>query len=155
MAQVTTLGEIAQAFIAAAHEQVWCSVATLDTHNRLRSRVLHPIWEAAADDVVGWIATGRSSLKAKHIAYNPHVSLAYVKDPLKPVYAECRAEWVDDPAQKQRIWTLFQTTPPPLGYDLAPFFGSLNSPAYGVLKLTPWRVEMGDLFGGTARYWQA
>jgi general stress protein 26 len=147
------LAEIAPDFAAAANAQVWCNVATLDTRSRLRSRVLHPIWEYADDQLIGWIATGRTSLKARHLAHNPHVSLCYLKDPLKPVYAECTATWIDDMAEKQRIWDWFGTTPPPLGYDLAPFFGSVESPGYGLLKLIPWRVELGDLFG-QARAWQ-
>lgn len=142
MSKVATFAEIEADFIQRAHAAVWCSVATVDTRNRPRSRVLHPIWEGAT----GWIATGRRSLKAKHLARNHFVSLAYLADPLKPVYADCRAEWQEDAATRERIWHLFKDTPPPLGYDPAPFFGSLDNPDYGVLKLTPWRIETMDLF---------
>lgn len=144
---------IADEFLALVHAQVWCSVATMDAQNRPRSRVLHPLWENHSAGTTGWIATGRASLKAKHLAHNPQVSLCYMKDPLKPVYVDCHAEWADDPAEKQRLWTLFGSTPPPLGYDLAPFFGSVDSPGYGLLKLTPWRIELADLFG-TPRVWR-
>ncbi|MCU0480203.1 MAG: pyridoxamine 5'-phosphate oxidase family protein [Anaerolineae bacterium] len=148
-----TLASIADDFIAGVHSEVWCNFATLDTQNRIRSRVLHPIWEKTADGVVGWIATGRTSLKAKHLAHNPHASLCYMKNPLKPIYIECRTEWIDDMNQKKRIWDLFVSTPQPLGYDLAPFFGSVDNPGYGLLQLTPWRIELGDLFG-EARVWK-
>ncbi|MDX2078396.1 MAG: pyridoxamine 5'-phosphate oxidase [bacterium] len=151
---IQTLSTIVDDFIAGAHSDVWCNFATLDTHNRLRSRVLHPIWEKTADGVVGWIATGRTSLKAKHLANNPHASLCYMKNPLKPIYVECKTAWVEDMAQKKRIWELLAHTPQPLGYDPAPFFGDYNSPNYGLLQLIPWRIELGDLFG-EARFWKA
>ncbi|MCL4253276.1 MAG: pyridoxamine 5'-phosphate oxidase family protein [Anaerolineae bacterium] len=148
-----TLSDMVDEFISGVHSEVWCNFATLDTRNRIRSRVLHPIWEKTADGVVGWIATGRESLKAKHLRHNPHASLCYMKNPLKPIYIDCTTAWVDDMTEKQRIWDLFVTTPQPLGYDLAPFFGSVDSPSYGLLKITPWRIELGDLFG-TARVWK-
>jgi hypothetical protein len=48
-------------------------------NNRLQltahSRVLHPIWEGST----GWILTHRGSHKSKHLAANPHTSLAYVR----------------------------------------------------------------------------
>lgn len=146
--------DIAQAFIEAAHRQIWCSVATLDTQNRVRTRVLHPIWEDGADFPTGWIATGRNSLKAKHLAHNPTLSLCYMVDPIKPLYVDCRGEWVDEMEEKRRLWNLFSSTPPPLGYDLAQFFGTVESPGLGLLRLTPWRIELGDLFG-EAREWRA
>lgn len=145
--------DIAEAFIDAAHRQVWCSVATLDTQNRVRTRVLHPLWEDGANFPTGWIATGRNSLKAKHLAHNPTLSLCYMVDPIKPLYVDCRGEWVDEMEEKRRLWNLFGSTPPPLGYDLAQFFGTVESPGFGLLRLTPWRIELGDLFG-EAREWR-
>lgn len=150
--QIMTFTTIAEIFLEAAHAQVWCSVATVDHQNRVRSRVLHPIWELEGERAVGWIATGRTSPKAKHIAHNAHMSLCYMKNPLKPLYVECTAAWADDPADKQRIWDLFSNTPEPLGYQLAGFFESVDNPAYGLLRLTPWRIELADLFG-EAQVW--
>lgn len=53
--KVPSFSDIETEFIKRAHTAVWCSAATLDTTNRLRSRVLHPIWEGST----GWVATGR------------------------------------------------------------------------------------------------
>ena len=39
------LAHVAPAFIEMAHRIVWCSAATVDTHGRPRSRILHPIWQ--------------------------------------------------------------------------------------------------------------
>jgi general stress protein 26 len=142
MPHVTNFSDLEEEFIARAHAIVWCNVATVDALNRPRSRVLHPIWEGQA----GWIATGRNSPKGKHLSHSPFVSLAYVADPLKPIYVECHAAWDDTPATKAHIWQLFGKVPPPLGYDLAAFFGNVDNPAYGVLRLTPWRVELANLF---------
>ncbi|NJO84911.1 MAG: pyridoxamine 5'-phosphate oxidase family protein [Blastochloris sp.] len=137
--QIQNLSEIEAAFIERVHRMVWCSVATIDTQGRPRSRILHPIWEGAT----GWILTGRQTLKAKHIVCEPdHISLAYIHDVMRPVYIDCRAEWIDEVAQKQRIWTLFASTPEPLGYDPATTFPGVDHPATGLLKLTPWRIDL-------------
>lgn len=95
----------------------------------------------------------RQSLKAKHLAQNPHLSLAYVAEPFTPVYIDATAEWIDDVTEKERIWELFKTTPEPYGYDPAPFFRSVESSGFGVLKLTPWRIELYDLTSNNSRTW--
>jgi general stress protein 26 len=136
--KVTTFAEIETEFIARVHTMVWCSVATVDQQQRPRSRILHPIWEGAT----GWIATNRQSHKARHLAHNPYVSLAYTTNVMQPVYADCRAEWVEELGEKQRIWDLFKHTPPPLGFDPAQDFMSFDNPKFGLLKLTPWRIDL-------------
>jgi hypothetical protein len=82
MPELISFAEIETEFIRRVHTMVWCSMATMDTRNRLRSRILHPIWEVA----VGWASARPHSLKAKHLAHNPYVSLAYIADIAKPVY---------------------------------------------------------------------
>jgi hypothetical protein len=67
-----------------------------------------------------------------------------VADPLKPVYVDCIAEWEDRIEEKQRVRDLFASTPPPLGYGLGL---PPDDPRYGLLKLTPRRIELGDWFG--------
>lgn len=32
-------------FVERVHNIVWCSMATVDTRDRPRSRIVHPIWE--------------------------------------------------------------------------------------------------------------
>jgi hypothetical protein len=135
---VTHFSEIEAEFIERVHQMVWCSVATIDSQQRPRSRILHPIWEGST----GWIATHPDSLKAAHLARNPYVSLAYITDAMKPVYADCKSEWVADLDEKRRIWALFKSTPAPLGYDPAQDFISPESERFGLLKLTPWRIDL-------------
>ncbi len=45
------------------------------------------------------------------------------------------------------LWNLFLAAPPPLGYDPALIFGSVESPDFGVLRLIPQRIELGDVSG--------
>ena len=78
---VSSFAEIEKEFIERVHKMVWCSLATLDTRNRVRSRILHPIWEGAT----GWAGSRRHSLKANHLAHNPYVSLEYISEPSRPV----------------------------------------------------------------------
>ncbi|MCC7449820.1 MAG: pyridoxamine 5'-phosphate oxidase family protein [Anaerolineae bacterium] len=139
--RTSNFADIEQEFLARVQKVVWCNVATVDSKGRPRSRILHPIWEGST----GWITTRRHSPKSKQLAQNPYVSLAYVADVGKPFYADCRSEWVDDLAEKQRVWDLLCMTPPPLGFDPAPLYHSVDHPDFGLLKLTPWRIEVATL----------
>jgi len=136
--KIDAFAEIADEFLARVNKMVWCSVATIDGKGRPRSRILHPIWQGD----IGWITTRRGTPKEKHLEAHPFVSLAYIADVVKPVYVDCKAEWIEDSATKQLIWQLLQTTPPPLGFDPAPIYGSVDNPEFGLLKLTPWRIEV-------------
>ncbi len=138
---VGSFAEIEQEFSSRVSTIVWCTVATVDRSGRPRSRILHPIWEGNA----GWIATGRNSFKAKHITHNPHVSLSYWDQGQKQVYADCTARWEEDAGERLRIWELLKNTPPPMGYDPGLFFQTPENPDYGVLRLTPWRIELWSL----------
>jgi uncharacterized pyridoxamine 5'-phosphate oxidase family protein len=143
MPDVLTFAEIEQEFIERAHSVVWCNGATIDMRNRPRSRVLHPLWEGAT----GWVTTRRNSPKIKHLAANPFISLAYIADPFKPIYVECRAAWDDDLATRRRIWDLFKNAPAPFGFDPADVWGRVEDPDNGLLQLTPWRIELNDFSG--------
>jgi general stress protein 26 len=142
MPEVQSFAEIEEEFMARVRRIAWCTVATVDRRGRPRTRILHPIWEGAT----GWIATGRQSHKAKHLAANPYVSLSYWDPQHKMIYADCRAEWDDSDASKRRIWDLYKNTPPPLGYDPAMIWrDGPGDPGFGLLKLTPWRIELAGL----------
>lgn len=148
--EVTDFSDIQEEFLHRVHSVVWCTMATLDTRNRPRSRILHPIWEGTT----GWITTRRHSHKAKHLAHSPYVSLAYTADLAKPVYVDCVAEWVDNIDEKKRLWDLLLTTPPPLGFDPAPIYKSVDDSGFGLLKLTPWRIEVTNFPAGPHLIWR-
>jgi general stress protein 26 len=135
--------DIEPEFIVRARRIVWCNVATVDTAGRPRSRVLHPIWEGAT----GWILTRRTSLKARHLARHPHVSLAYVADPVKPLYVDGVADWEDDLSAKRRIWEAFKAAPPPLGYDPGTIWSAPEAPNCGLLGITARRIQLDDMLG--------
>jgi uncharacterized pyridoxamine 5'-phosphate oxidase family protein len=136
--RINNFTEIETEFIARVNKMIWCSVATIDEKQRPRSRILHPIWEGAT----GWICTHRNSHKSRHLAQNPYVSLAYTADMMNPVYADCLTEWIDDLEVKKRVWEMFKSTPPPLGFDPAHDFIHVEHENFGLLKLTPWRIDL-------------
>ncbi len=150
--EVETFAELEPEFTERIQKMVWCSMATVDGQGRPRSRVIHPLWEG----LTGWITTRRHSFKGQHLARNPYISLAYVADPIKPVYVDCLAAWADDPADKQRVWDLCLQTAPPLGFDPAPIYKSVDDPGFGVLRLTPWRIQLADgMPPFTPKVWRA
>jgi len=130
-------------------EAVYCVMATVDRKNRPRTRIMHPIW----DGTMGWVISWPASHKAKHLAHNPAVSLAYIANKEKPVYVDGVAEWIEAIEEKQRIWELHRTTPFPLGFDPQPHYGSLDNPFYGLLRITSWRIELANL-GGEPLIWR-
>ena len=139
---VAAFSEIEAEFTARISRIVWCTVATVDLKGRPRTRILHPIWEGST----GWIATGRESHKARHLAANPFVSLSYWDGQHQQVYADCKSAWEDSAEEKRRIWDLYKTTPPPLGYDPGMIWqDGPGNRDYGLLKLTPWRIELWSL----------
>jgi hypothetical protein len=148
-------------FLRITGDVVWCTVATVDTSGRPRTRILHPIWEVIEDRPVGWIGTTRSPLKTRHLAANPYVSCGYWSPAQETVYADCRAGWAD--GERERVWRMFVHAPPPLGYDPATIPTWTEGPlagAWAVLRLDPWRVVVQtaeDLAAGRwyDRVWRA
>lgn len=129
-------------FLRIAGMVAWCTVATVDTRGRPRSRILHPIWEVVGGTPVGWIGTTKSPLKAKHLEANPHVSCSYwAAETHESALAECGAAWADD--QRERVWQMFLDAPPPVGYDpgtMPPWKDGPLGGVFSVLRLDPWRV---------------
>ena len=141
--EVEHFGDMQAEFMRRVSQSVYCTLATVDRKNRPRSRIMHPIWEGS----IGWVISWPASHKAKHLAHNPAVSLAYFSDYSKPVYVDAVAEWVRTDGEKRRIWELHKTIPPPFGFDPEPHYGTIDHPYYGLLRLTPWRIELANLYG--------
>ncbi len=81
---------------------------------------------------------------------------AYISDPLQPAYAECVATWIDDRAERIRIWQWIATHPEPLGYDAETMFGSYDFPNLTMLALKPWKIRLataGDV--AALRVWES
>ncbi len=147
--EVLSFTEISSEFLTRVSQAVYCSMATVDHLNRPRSRIMHPVW----DGPIGWVISWPASHKARQLARNPHISLAYIHATEKPVYVDCTAEWVDEPLEKQRIWELHRSLPGLLGFDPLPHYGSIDNPYYGLLKFIPWRIELANL-GGEPLVWR-
>ncbi len=139
-------------FLDRVQQAVYCIAATVDPKGRPRTRVLHVVWDVR-NAPIGWVITWPKSPKAKHLANTPFVSLAYFSDPKKPIYAECVAAWVSDAAEQHRIWDWYKTVPPPMGFDPEPHYGTIANEYFGLLRLTPWRVELGAL-GQASQIWR-
>jgi uncharacterized pyridoxamine 5'-phosphate oxidase family protein len=139
--EVPDFSDMETEFMDRLQKAVYCNVATVDLKGRPRSRLMHVVW----DGPTGWVITDPNSYKAKHLANNPHVSLAYIHEPLKPVYLDCTATWITEMSEKHRVWELHKTIPPPLGFDPTPHYGTIEHKYFGVLRFTPWRVELAEL----------
>jgi len=141
---VSRFEDIAQEFERRVRAAIWCIAATVDTRGRPRTRILHPVWEGTT----GWITTRPNTLKAKHIAANPQVSCGY-PDPAAPVYVEATADWVTERPEMQRVWDYIKAQPEPYGFDPAFIWKQgPDTPDFGLLKLTPWRIEVQAVAGG-------
>ncbi len=124
-------------FVAVAHRIIWCTLATVDAHERPRSRVVHPVWELTPDGPVARVATRATAAKRAHIAHSPFASLSYWDATHDVAVAECAAAWDPDPD-----WTAFSRLPSPVGFDPATVFdGGLAHPQASVLVLRPWRLR--------------
>ena len=141
---MSNLSVVAPAFVEMAHSIAWCTVATVDSAGRPRTRILHPIWEWDGEKVTGWIASDPTSLKAKHLAANPVISLTYWSPNQDTCSAECRTEWTNDPASKQEGWDRFVNGPAPVGYDpsIIPFWPNPEVEQFGIIKLDPYRLRV-------------
>jgi len=151
---VSSLAEVAPRFVEMAHRIVWASVATIDRRDRPRSRVLHPIWEWDGASLVGWVGTVPTPLKRAHLEKSPHVSVNYWAPSQDTCAAECRAELVHDVETRERVWSLLEHGPEPVGYDPAtiPGWNAPTDDAFAALRLEPWRLRVfpGDVLMGRA-----
>lgn len=147
---------IAEEFTRRVKRTVWCTMATADARGRIRSRIVHPLWDGRR----GWVLTGRGSVKAKELDRSPWASLTYIDSAEEQVHVDCRTAWEETLAEKRRLWEWFKSTPPPLGYDPGLFFTEgVEAPSFGALRLEPWRVELwslADLMSGKPpQVWKA
>jgi hypothetical protein len=142
---VTSLEQIAPAFVDMAHSIVWASVATVDSNGRPRSRILHPIWEWDGTDLFGWVATVPTAVKRQHLAVHPEVSVSYWTTNHDTCSAECLVEWYLDDDTCATVWDKFAKGPEPVGYDpyIIPMWkDGPTSDEFAVLRLSPYRLRV-------------
>jgi hypothetical protein len=142
---VTTLEEIAPAFIEMAHSIVWASAATVDANGRPRTRILHPIWEWDGTDLFGWIATVPTPLKRAHLAAHPEMSVSYWTTNHDTCSADSLVEWYLDDDTCTAVWNRFANGPDPVGYDpriIPQWADGPTSPDFAALRLSPYRLRV-------------
>ena len=151
----------ADAFLEMAHRIVWCNAASVDASGRPRSRVVHPIWERTRDGLVGWFGTNATKTKRDHLDASPYLSMNYWDPTQDTCVAECAASFCFDLETRERIWNLFLSSDPPLGYDpkIIEGWDSAESEAFTVVRLVPWRLRVfpGTMLmgqGGEIHVWQ-
>ncbi len=156
------LDEVAPAFVDMAHRIVWATVASVDRHERPRSRILHPIWRWDGGELRGFIGTTPTRTKRAHLSHTPFVSINYWAPSHDTCVAECRARWAFDDLTRVRIWELFKATPEPLGFDPAriPTWEGPTTESFAVIELEPWKLRVfpGTVLlrrGGSILAWQA
>jgi len=140
---------------------VWCVLTTVDPRGRPRNRVVHPVWERVDGPdgrrLRGWVTTRRSPVKTAHLARNPHVGCAYSGPAHDVAYFDCTAAWADGD-ERRHAWEVCRAVPAPAGFDPAAIWpDGPDSPGAEVLRLDPYRVQVGlsaELAaGGTPRLW--
>lgn len=146
--------EIGEEFRKRVERIVWAQTATVDRQGRPRMRVLHPVWEGR----VGWITAAPGSLKLKHLAVNPWMSVGYWDQQQVTVTAECHATLVDDVAEKARVFALLKSFPEPYGFDASFYGGTPEEPGFALIRLDPWRIELAgypENWEWQSQVWQA
>lgn len=153
---VSSFEDIAGELTRRVERTIWCTMATADARGRIRSRIVHPLW----DGRVGWLLTDRHSPKGRDLDGSAWTSFTYIDSAQEQVHVDCRTEWVESLEEKRRVWAWFASIPPPLGYDPGLFFkDGVEAASFGLVRLLPWRVELwslADLMAGTPpRVWRA
>ena len=141
---MSSLADVAPAFVEMAHSIVWCGAATVDRSGRPRSRVLHPIWDWDGSRLTGWIATSPLSPKAADLAATPALALTYWAPSHDTCSASCSAQWEESEEERAAGWDRFATGPAPVGYDpsIIPGWDSPASPGFGILRLEPYELRL-------------
>jgi Pyridoxamine 5'-phosphate oxidase len=133
-------------FLRITGKTVFCTATTVDEEGRPRSRMLHPVFVVRHGRPIGWALTGRTPLKTRHLAANPHMSCSYWSPSHDTVFVDCAATWVDDDSEKEQVWDLFLNTPEPLGWGPGGMAGygeeRWRNPVFTPLRLDPWRVQV-------------
>jgi hypothetical protein len=141
---MTTLEQIAPAFVDMAHRIVWASAATVDERGRPWSRVLHPLWTWDGEALTGIVATSPNSPKRTQLDANPFVSFTYWAPDHDTCTAQCDAEWDLTDDGRAAAWDAFATAPEPVGYDpsIIPVWTGPTAAEFGILRLRPWRLQV-------------
>jgi general stress protein 26 len=141
-----SFAELEEDFLRIVRETVFCTVTTVGEDGRPRNRMLHPVFLVRDGRPMGWALTGRTPLKTRHLAANPHVACSYWNPSHDTLFVDCVASWVEDDQEKADVWDVFLETPQPLGWGAEGLAGygpdEWRNPIFTPLRLDPWRVQL-------------
>jgi hypothetical protein len=145
----TDFDEIAGEFRRRVVKTIWCTLATVDTRGRARTRIVHPVW----DGPTGWLGARAGTPKLAHIAEHPDVSLLYWDPDHEQVTIDARATVESSKDARKAAWAAFQVPEPPYGFDPAPIWsGGPEGDGFAAIRLVARRIE---LFGALPLVWKA
>jgi hypothetical protein len=140
---------IAAEFHRRVAKTIWCTLATVDTHRRARTRIVHPVW----DGPVGWLGSRAGTPKLGHLAEHPDVSLLYWDPDHEQVTIDARATIEPSSDARREAWDALQVPAPPYGFDPAPIWpGGPDGDDFIAIRLEARRIE---LFGAPPIVWKA
>lgn len=141
---MSSLPEIAPAFVEMAHRIVWASGATVDAEGRPWSRILHPLWTWDGAELTGIVATSPLSPKRAHLDAHPSIAFTYWEPSHDTCTAQCHAEWDHRAEGRAAGWAALAGAPAPVGYDpsIIPEWEGPDSPSFGIVRLRPWRLRV-------------
>ena len=142
-------GAIADEFHRRVAKTIWCTLATVDTRGRARTRIVHPVW----DGPVEWLGSRAGTPKLAHLAQRADVSLLYWDPDHQQVTIDARATIESSPAARHDAWAALQQPAPPYGFDPAPIWpGGPDRDDFVAIRLVARRIE---LFGAPPQVWKA
>ena len=140
---------IAREFHRRVAKTIWCTLATVDSRGRARTRIVHPVWDGAT----GWFGSRAGTPKLAHITEHPDVALLYWDPDHEQVTIDARATVEPGTQACHDAWAALQVPPPPYGYDPAPIWpGGPESDDFVPIRLAARRIE---LFGSPPLVWEA
>jgi pyridoxamine 5'-phosphate oxidase-like protein len=96
-----SFSDLQEDFLRITTETVFCTATTVDEQGRPRGRILHPIFVVRDGKPIGWALTGRTPLKTRLLAANPHISCSYWTPSHDTVFVDCAASWVEDDSESR------------------------------------------------------
>ncbi len=138
--------DIREQILAIAGPAHLAALATLTEDGKPWVRYVIP---RADQDLTFRVATRVSARKVAQIQENPEVHLTCgVTDPRQVdrfLQVQGRAEFTTDPTERESFWDP----------HLANIFEGPNDPDYGVIRITPYRIEVWKEGSSTPDVWEA
>jgi hypothetical protein len=120
---------------------VWAAVATVSPDGEPRTRLMHPVWDWAAEPAPTALVTARATpLKLSHVRAQPVLSCFYWDPAQDTVAIDAVARWLE-PSERPAAWDAIKAVDPPVGFDPAIVWpDGPDSPGWAMLQLTARRV---------------